>query len=204
MSAQPLPRDAPVQLREDLADPGLYINRELSWLDFNERVLELAEDRSLPLLERVKFSAIYDSNLSEFFMVRVAGVQDQIEAGVSGRQADGMTAVETMEAIAARVREFGLRQSRHFEDELRPALDSSVADLASLTGERWGGMLVSGAFLGDFVPDGLPWVHLDIAGPARAGADDGYLVKGGTGFAVRTLVELVDRFKKPARSRTAH
>src|SRR3954447_17665354 len=122
MSANALPRDAPVPAREDLADPGLYINRELSWLDFNERVLELAEDRNLPLLERVKFSAIYDSNLNEFYMVRVAGVHDQIDAGVAGRQADGMTAVETMEAIAARVRELGLRQSRLFDDELRPAL----------------------------------------------------------------------------------
>ena len=122
MSANALPRDAPVAPREDLADPGLYINRELSWLDFNERVLELAEDEALPLLERIKFSAIFDSNLNEFFMVRVAGVHDQLDAGVSGRQADGMTAAETMEAITARVRDLGRRQTRHFEDALRPAL----------------------------------------------------------------------------------
>ena len=63
-------------------------------------------------------------------------------------------------------------------------------------------VITAALFLAEFV-DGVPWVHLDIAGPARAGGDDGYLVKGGTGFAVRTLVELVDRFKKPARSRTA-
>src|SRR4051795_11895047 len=122
MSANALPRDAPVPPREDLADPGLYINRELSWLDFNERVLELAEDRSLPLLERVKFSAIFDSNLNEFFMVRVAGVHDQIDAGVAGRQADGMSAAETMDAIATRVRELARRQARHFEEALRPQL----------------------------------------------------------------------------------
>src|SRR4051794_6223583 len=133
MSAQPLPRDAPVPLREDLADPALYINRELSWLDFNERVLELAEDRSLPLLERVKFSAIFDSNLSEFFMVRVAGVHDQIDAGVAGRQADGMSAGETMEAIAGRVRDLGRRQARHFEDELRPALAEHGIRIVSCT-----------------------------------------------------------------------
>jgi leucyl aminopeptidase len=73
--------------------------------------------------------------------------------------------------------------------ELRPALDSSVADLTSLTGERWGGMLVGGAFLGDFVPEGLPWVHLDIAGPAfNLGQPWGYTPKGGTGAAVRTIV----------------
>src|SRR3954447_8703055 len=122
MSANALPRDAPVPAREDLADPGLYINRELSWLDFNERVLELAEDRNLPLLERVKFSAIYDSNLNEFYMVRVAGVHDQIDAGVAGRQADGITAGETMDAVAARVRDLGRRQAHLFETDLRPAL----------------------------------------------------------------------------------
>jgi leucyl aminopeptidase len=77
-------------------------------------------------------------------------------------------------------------------EELRPALDSSVADIATLTGERWGGMLVGGAFLGDFVPDGLPWVHLDIAGPAfNQGSAWGYTPKGGTGAAVRTIVASV-------------
>jgi leucyl aminopeptidase len=77
-------------------------------------------------------------------------------------------------------------------EELRPALDSPVADLATLTGERWGGMLVGGAFLGDFVPDGLPWVHLDIAGPAfNQGSAWGYTPKGGTGAAVRTIVATI-------------
>jgi leucyl aminopeptidase len=78
-------------------------------------------------------------------------------------------------------------------EELRPALDSSVADLASLTGERWGGMLVGAAFLGDFVPDGLPWVHLDIAGPAfNQGEPWGYTPKGGTGAGVRTIVAAIE------------
>jgi polyphosphate kinase len=122
VSTGALPRDAATDAPRDLADPALYINRELSWLDFNERVLELAEDPSIPLLERVKFTAIYANNLDEFFMVRVAGVHDQLDAGVSGRQADGMTAAETMEAIAARVRELGARLTGNFEDELRPAL----------------------------------------------------------------------------------
>jgi leucyl aminopeptidase len=79
-------------------------------------------------------------------------------------------------------------------EELRPALDSPVADLTSLTGERWGGMLVGGAFLGDFVPDGLPWVHLDIAGPAfNQGQPWGYTPKGGTGAAVRTIVAAIEQ-----------
>ena len=122
MSAHALPRDVPTPPRPDLADPSLYFNRELSWLDFNERVLELAEDHDLPLLERAKFVAIYSSNLDEFFMVRVAGVHDQLDAGVAGRQADGMTAAETMEAIAARVRELDRRRARVFADDIRPAL----------------------------------------------------------------------------------
>jgi leucyl aminopeptidase len=86
--------------------------------------------------------------------------------------------------------------------EYRKLLDSEVADLRNIGTGSYGGALTAGLFLAEFV-DGVPWVHLDIAGPARAGGDDGYLVKGGTGFAVRTLVQLVDRFKKPARSRSA-
>ena len=61
-------------------DPSLYLNRELSWLDFNDRVLQLAEDPRVPLLERVKFCAIYTTNLDEYYMVRVAGLRDQIDA----------------------------------------------------------------------------------------------------------------------------
>ncbi|MCW2497945.1 leucyl aminopeptidase [Jatrophihabitans sp.] len=76
--------------------------------------------------------------------------------------------------------------------ELRPALDSPIADLQSLTGDRWGGMLVGAAFIGDFVPEGIPWVHLDIAGPAwNLGGPHGYTPKGGTGAAVRTITAAV-------------
>jgi leucyl aminopeptidase len=74
-------------------------------------------------------------------------------------------------------------------DELRAGLDSPVADLRNVTGDRWGGMLVGASFLADFVPDGLPWVHLDIAGPAfNQGSAYGYTPKGGTGAGVRTVV----------------
>src|SRR5919107_1019448 len=97
-------RDAiPLDSRE------LYENRELSWLDFNDRVLQLAEDESLPLLERVKFLAIWSSNLDEFFMVRVAGHHDQVDAGIEGRGPDGLTAVETIDAISERVRDLQKR-----------------------------------------------------------------------------------------------
>ena len=83
--------------------PELYFNRELSWLDFNERVLALAEDEETPLLERVKFLAIYTSNLDEFVMVRVAGLHDQVDAGVEARKADGLTASETIDRIAEKL-----------------------------------------------------------------------------------------------------
>ena len=75
----------------DLEDPALYYNRELSWMQFNARVLELAEDPGVPLLERVKFCAIYSSNLDEFVMVRVAGLHDQIDAGIEKPLQDGRT-----------------------------------------------------------------------------------------------------------------
>ncbi len=106
----------------DLADPGLYLNRELSWLEFNARVLELAEDRGVPLLERLKFCAIYSSNLDEFFMVRVAGLHDQIDAGIETPLQDGRTPGETIAAIRRVVREQVARQSRCVEHDLRPAL----------------------------------------------------------------------------------
>ncbi|HYZ29643.1 MAG TPA: polyphosphate kinase 1 [Thermoleophilaceae bacterium] len=112
----PVP-DAPV------AGPLPYANRELSWLDFNERVLELAEDPEVPLLERAKFLAIFGTNLDEFFMVRVAGVHDQIEAGVvDARRPDGLTPVETLRAVSGRARELMLRHARHWEEAVKPEL----------------------------------------------------------------------------------
>src|SRR4051794_28650836 len=127
----------------DLSDPELYFNRELSWMQFNARVLELAEDPSVPLLERVKFCAIYSSNLDEFVMVRVAGLHDQIDAGIEKPLQDGRTPRETMEAIRRVMREQLSRQSRLLARELRPALaehgvrivryaDVDAADRASL------------------------------------------------------------------------
>ncbi len=105
-----------------LDDPSLYINRELSWLDFNERVLQLGEDESTPLLERVKFCAIYTTNLDEYYMVRVAGLHDQIDAGVENPSQDGFTPSETIAGIRERVLQLGGRLSDCFEARLRPAL----------------------------------------------------------------------------------
>ena len=84
--------------------PSHFINRELSWLEFNHRVLEEALDSSNPLLERLKFFCIVSSNLDEFFEVRVAGIKQQIESEVVERSIDGLTASETLRAITKRVR----------------------------------------------------------------------------------------------------
>jgi len=111
------------QSPSDLDAPEFYFNRELSWLEFNHRVLQLAEDASQPLLERVKFSAIFSSNLDEYFMVRVAGLHDQIDAGLADRGPDGLTPSETVDAISALVRELADRQTRCVAHDLRPALE---------------------------------------------------------------------------------
>src|SRR4051812_50216229 len=86
-----------------LEDSSLYFSRELSWLDFNDRVLQLAEDPSVPLLERAKFVAIWESNLDEEFMVRIANLRDIVEAGTQTKTADGMSASEVLAAARARV-----------------------------------------------------------------------------------------------------
>ncbi|HEU4831343.1 MAG TPA: RNA degradosome polyphosphate kinase [Actinomycetota bacterium] len=107
----------------DLADDARYLNRELSWLEFNARVLALAEDASLPLLERVKFVAIFASNMDEFFQVRVSGLQEQVEAGVVKRSPDGRTPAEQLEGIRERAQELSDRAATVFATELMPALE---------------------------------------------------------------------------------
>ncbi|TQF67263.1 RNA degradosome polyphosphate kinase [Rhodococcus spelaei] len=99
-----------------------YLNRELSWLDFNSRVLSLAEDPSLPLLERAKFLAIFASNLDEFYMVRVAGLKRRDETGLSVRSADGLTPREQLALINRRSQEITERHARTFLDKVLPEL----------------------------------------------------------------------------------
>ncbi|NMI01082.1 RNA degradosome polyphosphate kinase [Pseudonocardia acidicola] len=101
-----------------------YLNRELSWLDFNARVLALAEDPSQPLLERAKFLAIFASNLDEFYMVRVAGLKRRDETGLAVRSADGLSPREQLARIAARSQAVSEAHARVFLDDVRPALEA--------------------------------------------------------------------------------
>ncbi|RDH73997.1 RNA degradosome polyphosphate kinase [Mycolicibacterium moriokaense] len=99
-----------------------YLNRELSWLDFNARVLALAADPSLPLLERAKFLAIFASNLDEFYMVRVAGLKRRDEMGLSVRSADGLSPREQLRRISERTQQIASRQAQVFLESVRPGL----------------------------------------------------------------------------------
>jgi polyphosphate kinase len=130
----PEPGDPPgaPQYDEGIDDPALYFNRELSWLDFNQRVLELAEDPEVPLLERVRFCAIYANNLDEFFMVRVAGLFDQLDAGIEARGPDGLTPTEQIDAIQRRVLELDDRLCEAFGGNLRPALEEHGIRIVTL------------------------------------------------------------------------
>ena len=113
------PEEPPAPLPADR-----FADRELSWLAFNERVLELAEDTDLPLLERAKFLAIFASNLDEFFMVRVAGLKRRIDTGIAVRAASGLMPRDLLEQILARTRRLMDRHSACFSDSVLPALQS--------------------------------------------------------------------------------
>jgi polyphosphate kinase len=116
-------------------DGARYLNRELSWLDFNERVLSMADDPQVAVLERAKFLAIFSANLDEFFQVRVAGLREQAEAGLGGRSPDGLGPSDQLRAIRCRVEELVARQSRIFSEGVVPALGEArivLSDWASL------------------------------------------------------------------------
>ena len=115
------------------------LNRELSRLDFDARVLELASDPSVPLLERVNFCSIQSSNLDEFFMVRVAGLMDQAASGIAPRSPDGRTPQETLVEIRKRALELMRRQSKLWKEELCPSLEEkgiSIGKVEELSGKE--------------------------------------------------------------------
>src|SRR5438067_160242 len=113
-----------------LDDPSLYINRELSWLEFNRRVLEEAQDANVPLLERVKFLAIFSSNLDEFFMVRVGGLQQKVQAGIArSAGADRMPPQEQLEHIRQVVRQLVDGQYRCLAESVLPGLRAEGIEL---------------------------------------------------------------------------
>ncbi len=101
---------------------SLYLNRELSWIEFNRRVLQEAQNQNAPLLERVKFLSIFSSNLDEFFMIRVSGLREQIAAGVTQRTPDGMTPAEQLDAVRAALLPLLDEQTRVLTDDLIPKL----------------------------------------------------------------------------------
>ena len=119
---------------EDLLPPlksfrNRFIDRELTWLDFNERVLEQAEDRTLPLLERAWFLAIFSSNLDEFYMVRVAGLMRRIKAGITPVRASGLDANQVLAQVTSRAKELTARQAALFQEDIRPALTERNVDI---------------------------------------------------------------------------
>src|SRR5213082_3829883 len=107
---------------ERFGDPKNFINRELSWLEFNRRVLEEAQDPTQPLIERVKFLYIFSSNLDEFFEIRVAGIKQQIESETSHLGPDGLSPTDTFNGIQRVVRELVAAQDALWNEELLPQL----------------------------------------------------------------------------------
>jgi polyphosphate kinase len=118
----PLEEPAPEPDAGDLHDPRLYNNREISWIEFNARVLELAEQQDIPLMERLKFLAICTNNLDEFFTIRVAGLHDQVDAGLHDPGPDGRTPSQVIDELRERTLELNERQTRCSQDEVRPGL----------------------------------------------------------------------------------
>jgi polyphosphate kinase len=112
-------------------DPDRFLNRELSWLDFDRRVLALAEQPARPLFERARFLGIFSRNLDEFFQVRVASLQDQVEAGVGARSPDGRSPSQQLAEIRARVLELSACAQSLFAKEIRPALAQAGIELTS-------------------------------------------------------------------------
>ncbi len=107
----------------DLDNPDLYINRELSWVEFNRRVLEEAQDTRHPLLERVKFLSIFETNLDEFIMIRLAGLKDQVAAHVANVSPDGLTAEQQLQAVRQKLAPMLQEVRLCWRDDLMPRLE---------------------------------------------------------------------------------
>ena len=126
-------------VHDRFGDPKNFINRELSWLAFNQRVLEEAQDPTQPLIERVKFLTIVSSNLDEFFEIRVAGIKQQIESETSDVGADGLSASELFDRIQKTVRQLVGTQYALWKNELLPELAKNgiyVREIAELSAKR--------------------------------------------------------------------
>ena len=111
-----------------------FLERELSWLDFNQRVLELAEDKTTPLLERVNYSSIFASNLDEFFMVRVASLKRRIATGIAVPSPSGLSPQQVLQEISDRTRVLQQRHAKLFRDELAPLLSEAKINVVHFTG----------------------------------------------------------------------
>ena len=111
--------------------PELFFNREASWLDFNARVLALAATPAIPLLERIKFLSIFSTNLDEFYMVRVAGLMEQVRTRSRSTGADGLSADSSIDVISRRVRELSAAQAKLWLKELMPQLKKNGIEIVS-------------------------------------------------------------------------
>ncbi|MEG4962007.1 RNA degradosome polyphosphate kinase, partial [Microcoleus sp. K4-C2] len=137
----PKPKKTPAKTYTEinLSDPQYYFNREQSWLEFNNRVLHEALDPRTPLLERLKFLAIFSSNLDEYFMVRVAALKQQVQAKVSKLTSDGSTPQQQLDALNKRLLPMVSQQHAYFEQTLRPKLAASeiyILDYIDLNQEQ--------------------------------------------------------------------
>ncbi len=130
VTGAPIDTSQPMGLEHPLPE-GRFADRELSWLAFNERVLEQSEDETLPLLERLWFSAIFSSNLDEFYMVRVAGLKRRINAGIAKAGASGLAPREVLDVVTHHTRELVERQAKDFNEDLTPLLDDAGIHLRS-------------------------------------------------------------------------
>src|SRR5436190_15428783 len=134
-----LPSTPEVTPTSRFSAPENFTNRELSWLEFNRRVLEEAQDPTQPLIERVKFLTIFSSNLDEFFEIRVAGIKQQIESETSDVGPDGLSPTETFNAIQRTVHEMVATEYALWKDDLTPLLAKNairVHDVAALNAKR--------------------------------------------------------------------